>query len=92
MQLTDDEWWMTRLCALRNAMVRDDEVPDNLLLHDGQHQLNHIHDRLIAALKRVASELADDPLLRLSRSDRVFRRRQDEMIELLETKQEPETT
>lgn len=28
--LTPDEWWMTRLCALRNAIVHGDRVPDEL--------------------------------------------------------------
>jgi hypothetical protein len=50
-QLTPDEWWITRLCALRNAIVHGDEVPDELWQHEAQHQLNHIHDRLIAALR-----------------------------------------
>ena len=48
-QLTPDEWWMTRLCRLRNAIVHGDRVPDELWEHEGHSQLNHMHDRLIAA-------------------------------------------
>jgi hypothetical protein len=73
-QLTSDEWWLTRLCDLRNRIVHGDEIPDSLWEHEGQHQLNHIHDRLISCLKRVVADHAGDAALRLSRVDRMFRR------------------
>lgn len=82
-QLTPDEWWMTRLCELRNAIVHGDEVAAELWQHDAHHQLNHIHDRLIGALKAVVADHAGDPLLRLSRSDRVFPRIAQELAERL---------
>jgi hypothetical protein len=28
--LTPDEWWLTRLCELRNAIVHGDEIADEL--------------------------------------------------------------
>lgn len=37
-QLTEDEWWLTRLSMLRNAIMHGDEVPDDLWEHDGHHQ------------------------------------------------------
>jgi hypothetical protein len=73
-QLTPDEWWVTRLCALRNAIVHGDEVPDELWHHEGHHQLNHIHDRLISALRIAIAEQAGDPLLRLAKAERLFPR------------------
>ncbi|MEK6228557.1 MAG: hypothetical protein AABM31_04415 [Actinomycetota bacterium] len=72
MQLTPDECWMTRLCALRNAIVHGDEVPDELWEHQGQHQLSHIHDKLIAALRLSVAEQVGDVLLKLPKSERVF--------------------
>jgi hypothetical protein len=82
-QLTPDEWWMTRLCELRNAIVHGDEVPGELWQHDAHHHLSHIHDRLIGALKAVVADHAGDALLRLSRSDRVFPRIAEELAERL---------
>jgi hypothetical protein len=73
-ELTPDEWWLTRLSELRNAIVHGDEVPDDLWFHDGLHQLNHIHDRLVAMLKQVVADKAGDPLLRLSLGERVWPR------------------
>lgn len=80
-QLTPDEWWMTRLCALRNAIVHGDEVPGELWEHEGHHQLHHIHDRLIGALKTVVAAHAGDELLCVSRSDRAFRRIAQDLAE-----------
>lgn len=73
-QLTDDEWWMSRLSDLRNRIVHGDEIPPEQWEHDGNPQLRQIHDRLIALLKRVVSDHAGDPLLRLTVSDRVMPR------------------
>ncbi len=75
-QLTEDEWWLTRLSELRNAIVHGDVLAhdDDLWIHEGQHQINHIHDRLIALLRRVAADHAGDELLRLPLGDRVFPR------------------
>jgi hypothetical protein len=73
-QLTPDEWWMTRLCDLRNAIVHGDEIPGDLWIHDGAHQLNQIHDRLITAMRFFIAENFGDELLRLTPSDRIFPR------------------
>lgn len=81
--LTPDEWWMTRLCELRNAIVHGDEVVTALWHHDGHHQLMHIHDRLIGALKVVVAEHAGDSRLRLSRSERERLRRTEKAAKLL---------
>jgi hypothetical protein len=60
--LTPNEWWMTRLCALRNAIVHGNRVPDELWEHEGHSQLNHMPDRLISTLRIVAAnEVGDDP-------------------------------
>lgn len=83
MQLTPDEYWITRLCALRNAIVHGDEVPDELWVHQGHHQLNHIHDKLIAALRRSVAEQVGDVLLKLPKSERVFPRMAQEMADRL---------
>ena len=73
-QLTPDEWWMTRLCELRNAIVHGDRVPAELWEHEGHHQINEIHDRLISALRIVVADETGDPVLRLRKSERVFAR------------------
>ena len=73
-QLTNDEWWMTRLCRLRNAIIHSELVADDLWEHEDQHHVNHIHDRLLEALRRFISEAAGDPLLRLGTFDRVLHR------------------
>jgi hypothetical protein len=88
-QLTPDEWWVTRLCELRNAIVHGDEVSDELWRHDGHHQLNHIHDRLIDALSIVVADRAGDPLLRLPRRDRLFSRRVHRTEEVLSEPNDP---
>jgi hypothetical protein len=54
--LTSGEWWITRLCELRNAIVQGDEVPDDLWRHEGHHHLLHLHDRLIGALPVAVTE------------------------------------
>jgi hypothetical protein len=80
-QLTPDEWWMTRLCELRNAIVHGDEVPPELWTHEGHHQLNLIHDRLIASLRIHVAVTVQDHLLRLPQADRVFLRIGEELAE-----------
>jgi hypothetical protein len=73
-QLTPDEWWMHRLCELRNAIVHGDDVPDGLWEHDGSNQLVQIHDRLVDALRTFVAEASGDPLLAMPLADRGLRR------------------
>jgi hypothetical protein len=82
-QLTPDEWWLTRLSALRNAIVHGDLLADgnDLWYHEGHHQLNHIHDRLIALLRRIIADHTGDDLLRLAMAERVFPRIAREIVE-----------
>ncbi len=75
-QLTEEEWWITRLCGLRNAIVHGDEIATELWEHDGHHQVNQIHDRLLGALRAFLAGIAGDPLLRTSSSERIFPRAQ----------------
>ncbi len=86
-QLTEDEWWLTRLSMLRNAIMHGDEVPDDLWEHEGHHQLNLVHDKLIAALRAFAAEASAEDLLALSPSDRVIARRHAEMVKAIESMQ-----
>lgn len=71
-QMTAEEWWMTRLCELRNAIVHGREVAAELWEHEKHHQLNHVHDKLIVALRRSVADLVGSPLLGLSVSDRTW--------------------
>lgn len=89
-QLTPDEWWLTRLSELRNAIVHGDALAhdDDLWYHDGDPQLNHIHDRLITLLKRVIADHADDELLRLPMRDRVFPRIGQQILDDMRTARE----
>ncbi len=73
--LNSDEFWLARLCQLRNAVVHGDKVAEALWYHDGHPQLNHIHDRLIGALRIKVAAAVDDPMLRLEAAGRDFRRR-----------------
>jgi hypothetical protein len=73
-RLTADEWWMTRLCDLRNHIVHGDEISESLCDHDGHHQMRQVHDRLISCLKIVIARQADTPWILEPRVDRVFRR------------------
>jgi hypothetical protein len=86
-QLTEDEWWLTRLSMLRNAIMHGDEVPDDLWTHQGHHQLNLVHDKLLVALRAFAAESADDDLLALAPRDRDIARRQAEMVKAIEAMQ-----
>ena len=58
-QLTADEWWMTRLCELRNKIVHGDPIPGALWRHNGHHQIDHVHDRLIRALRAFVANHAE---------------------------------
>ncbi len=82
-QLTEDEWWLTRLSMLRNAIMHGDEVSDDLWKHDGHHHLNLVHDKLIAALRAFAAESAGNELLALSLPDRDIARRRAEMVKAI---------
>lgn len=82
-QLTPDEWWLTRLSELRNAIVHGDVLAhdDDLWYHEGDHQINHIHDRLIALLKCVIAAHTGDELLRLAMGERAFPRIADKIVD-----------
>jgi hypothetical protein len=84
-QLTEDEWWLTRLSMLRNAIMHGDEVTDDLWRHEGHPQLNLVHDKLVAALRAFAAEGAGDDLLALSPSERAVARRHAEAVKAIET-------
>lgn len=73
-QLTEDEWWMTRLCDLRNKIVHGDPVPEELWRHGQHHQIDQTHDRLIAALRRFVAERSRDALLVTAPSERWLHR------------------
>lgn len=73
-QLTAEEWWMTQLCRLRNAIMHGDEVPKDLWSHEDHHHVNWIHDKLLKALRARVSQAVDDQLLRLPYRDRIFPR------------------
>jgi hypothetical protein len=87
-QLTPDELWMARLCELRNAIVHGDEIDDELWHHDGHHQLDQVHDRLIMALKVQVADASDDGLLRLRLGDRVFPRLDERPVEVARREEE----
>lgn len=82
-QLTADEWWITRLCELRNAIMHGDDVAEELWHHDGHHQLSHIHDSLLKALRAQVAAAVNDPLLRLPKRDRIFPRASQEALEMM---------
>jgi hypothetical protein len=69
---------------LRNAIMHGDEVPDDLWKHEGHHQLNLVHDNLIAALRAFSAESAGDELLALSLPDRNAARRHAEIVKVIE--------
>jgi hypothetical protein len=83
-QLTGDEWWLTRLSMLRNRIMHGDEVPHDLWEHEGHHQLNLVHDKLIAALRAFIAEITGDDLLALSPSNRNAARRQVAAVKAIE--------
>ena len=72
--LTASEWWLTRLCDLRNLIMHGKDVPDPLWQHEGRHQLEHTHDNLSAALRAYVADSIGDPRLRLPMSRRGFAR------------------
>lgn len=86
-RLTDDEWWLTRLSLLRNAIMHGDEIPDELWKHEGNHQLNFVHDKLIAALRGFAAQGTGDELLARSPTERAVARRQAAAIRAIEEMQ-----
>ena len=83
-ELTADEWWMTRFCELRNAIVHGQQIPADLWDHQGHHQLNHIHDRLITALRTAVAKLVGDSLLQLVISDRAWARIREQAADMLD--------
>jgi hypothetical protein len=88
-ELTPDECWMTRLCALRNAIVHGQEVPTELWEHEGQPQLNWVHDQLIAALRIFVATKAGDALLRLRCSERPLGRAAEQAAAWLRATRRP---
>jgi hypothetical protein len=86
-QLTEDEWWLTRLSMLRNAIMHGDEVPDDLWKHEGHHQLDLVHDKLLVALRAFTAESAGDDLVALSPRERDIARRHAEMVKAIEAMQ-----
>jgi hypothetical protein len=79
-----------RLSMLRNAIMHGDEVSDDLWKHQGHHQLNLVHDKLVAALRAFAAEAAGDDLLALSPSDRDVARRQAAAVKAIEAMRAPQ--
>jgi hypothetical protein len=73
-RLIPNEWWLTRLCQLRNAIVHGDDVPDELWYFGHRHQLDHIHDQLIDALRIKVANATDDQLLRRPPTERRLHR------------------
>lgn len=65
------------------AIVHGDEIPKDLWMHKGHHHLAHSHDNLIRCLKTVVAVHADDPLLKMTKSERVFPRISQELAEEL---------
>jgi hypothetical protein len=86
-QLTEDEWWLTRLSMLRNAIMHGDEVTDALWQHGGHHQLNFVHDKLIAALRAFAAASAGNDLLALLLPERAAARRRAAAVKAVEAMQ-----
>jgi hypothetical protein len=62
-------------------------VPDDLWKHEGHHQLNLVHDKLIAALRAFAAQSTGDELLASSPSEREAARRQAAAIKVIEAMQ-----
>ncbi len=90
-ELTTDEWWMTRLCELRNAIVHGQQIPAELWEHEGLHQLNHIHDRLIVALRISVADRVGDASLRLAMQDRVWVRAAEQATGFLSRQQKQDS-
>jgi hypothetical protein len=90
-QLTPDEWWLARLCELRNSIVHGNDVPDDQWIHEGHHHLDHAHDALIRCLKTTIADQVGDPLLRLRCGDRLFPRANAEALRHLQAIQTNET-
>jgi hypothetical protein len=73
-ELTASEWWLTRLCDLRNAIMHGQDIPEELWQHEGHHQLDHIHDQLLVLLRFYVAEATQDEHLRLPKDQRGFAR------------------
>lgn len=71
--LSDNGFWLARLNKLRNAIVHGDgdSIPDDLWEYGGHPQIDHIHDRLIEALRAYLAAESDDPLLRMEPGKRL---------------------
>jgi hypothetical protein len=83
-QLTQVEWWMARLCELRNAIVHGHKVSDDLWTHAGHGHIYHVHDRLIECLLAALAEETQDELFRLRGRERASARRVREIVERLQ--------
>lgn len=87
-ELTPAEWWLTRLCDLRNAIMHGDDVPEDRWQHDGQHHLHHLHDNLLIALRIYLADETDDEFLKIPVSDRGLKRAHQEAVKILEEQHE----
>lgn len=77
--LTPEEWWVTRLCELRNSIVHGDDVPAELWSHEGHPQMDHAHDQLLRCLRHYVATSVRDDALALPQSERVWLRVADEL-------------
>lgn len=73
-ELAASEWWMTRICELRNRIVHGDEVPNDLWFHDDQHQVSQIHDHLVASIRRLIAKETGDQTFEADPRRRSFHR------------------
>jgi hypothetical protein len=72
-ELSDLEWWFTRLCFLRNAIVHGNPIADDEYHLDGDHHLMIAERRLREAIKRTVAA-AGFPDVLVDRITRKLRR------------------